>query len=199
LAYDFRAWEHRYAHEFGVAFIVALLAGDATPQQIDIVGNWSAALGNHEERPLRGDPGVDVGEYVGMPINDAGRQKADSWMPTLHSLLEWQGRPHPVAYAMRAPQPNFRLATIIDPRTQQIAAYTITNLFESDVAEYRDMITIVRDRIQAMAEKGMTLAQVTAAAPAKDYDPLYSTPEWTTDMFVETVYADLGKRQKTGN
>jgi cyclase len=69
---------------------------------------------------------------------------------------------------------------------------------ESDVAEYRDMITIVRDRIQAMVEKGMTLAQVTAAGPAKDYDPLYSTPAWTTDMFVETVYTDLTRRQKDG-
>jgi cyclase len=113
----------------GVAVAVAMLAGTTSAQQIDIVGNWSAALGNHEERPLRGDPGVDVGEYVGMPINEAGRQKAESWMPTLHSLLEWQGRPHPVTYAMRAPQPNFRLGTIIDPRTQQITAYTITNLF----------------------------------------------------------------------
>jgi glyoxylase-like metal-dependent hydrolase (beta-lactamase superfamily II) len=105
------------------------IAAPARPQQIDILGNWSANLGNHEERPLRGDPGVEVGEYVGMPINEAGLQKAEAWMPTLHSLLEWQGRPHPVTYSMRAPAPNFRLAAIIDPRTQQITAYTITNLF----------------------------------------------------------------------
>ena len=69
---------------------------------------------------------------------------------------------------------------------------------ESDVAEYRDMITIVRDRIKGMVEKGMTLAQVKAAGPAKDYDPLYSTKEWTTDMFVEAVFMDLSRpRQQT--
>jgi glyoxylase-like metal-dependent hydrolase (beta-lactamase superfamily II) len=64
---------------------------------------------------------------------------------------------------------------------------------ESDVAEYRDMLTIVRDRIRVMVDKGMTLAQVKAAGPAKDYDPLYSTPTLTTDMFVETVYTDLSR------
>jgi hypothetical protein len=53
----------------GVVVVVALLAGTTSAQQVDIVGNWSAALGNHEERPLRGDPGVDVGENDGMPIN----------------------------------------------------------------------------------------------------------------------------------
>jgi hypothetical protein len=109
--------------------VLALAATPAVAQPIDLVGNWSANLGNHEERPLRGDPGVDVGEYVGMPINDAARQRADAWMPTLHSLLEWQGRPHPVTYSMRAPGPNFRMSTIVNPRTQEIVAYTIVNLF----------------------------------------------------------------------
>ena len=112
-----------------VALTALLAASSASAQQVDLVGNWSAGLGNFEERPLRGDPGVEVGEYVGMPVNAAGRQKANSWMPTLHSLLEWQGRPHPVTYAMRAPAPNFRMGTIINPRTQEIVAYTIVNLF----------------------------------------------------------------------
>jgi hypothetical protein len=105
------------------------LARAADAQEFDIVGNWSASLGNYEEVPLRGDPGVEIGEYVGMPATDAGRLKAQSWMPTLHSLPEWQGRPHPVTYAMRAPRPDFRLGTIVAPRTQQITAYTIQNLF----------------------------------------------------------------------
>src|SRR5919112_696301 len=112
-----------------LAVLLMLAAAPASAQQIDIIGNWSSSLGNFEELPLRGDPGVEVGEYVGMPVNDAGRLKAESWMPTLHSLLEWQGRPHPVTYAMRAPRPDFRLAPIVDPRTQEITAYTISNLF----------------------------------------------------------------------
>ena len=62
---------------------------------------------------------------------------------------------------------------------------------ESDVAEYRDMTTIIRDRIRMMIDKGMTLAQVKAAGPSRDYDGVYSTPAWTGEMFVETIYTDL--------
>jgi hypothetical protein len=108
------------------------LALDATPasgQQIDLAGMWSATLGNHEELPLRGDPGVEVGEYVGIPLNDAARQHAESWMPTMHSLLEWQGRPHPVTYSMRAPRPDFRMGPIVDLKTEKLIGYTVTGLF----------------------------------------------------------------------
>jgi cyclase len=64
---------------------------------------------------------------------------------------------------------------------------------EFDVLEYRDMVTIVRDRIAAMKKKGMTLAQVKAARPTLDYDSRYgaSTGAWTTDMFVEAVYSSV--------
>jgi glyoxylase-like metal-dependent hydrolase (beta-lactamase superfamily II) len=64
---------------------------------------------------------------------------------------------------------------------------------EFDVVEYRDMVTIVRDRIAAMVKKGMTLEQVKAARPTQDYDPRYgaTTGGWTTDMFVEAVFKSL--------
>ncbi len=64
-----------------------------------------------------------------------------------------------------------------------------------DVINYREMTIIVRDRIQDMVKKGMTLEQVKAAKPTFDYDPLYgtSTGFWTTDMFVEAVYKSLKK------
>jgi len=104
-------------------------AASAFAQQIDLAGMWSASLGNHEELPLRGDPGVEVGEYVGIPLNEAARQHAESWTPTMHSLLEWQGRPHPVTYSMRAPRPDFRMTPIVDQKTEQLIGYTITGLF----------------------------------------------------------------------
>jgi glyoxylase-like metal-dependent hydrolase (beta-lactamase superfamily II) len=64
---------------------------------------------------------------------------------------------------------------------------------EIDVVEYRDMLTIIRDRLRAMIKKGMTLAQIQAARPTLDYDPLYgsTTGPWTTDMFVEAAYKSL--------
>jgi cyclase len=61
-----------------------------------------------------------------------------------------------------------------------------------DVLNYREMTTIIRDRVQDMIKKGMTLEQVKAAKPTFDYDPLYgSNTFWTTDMFVEAVYKTL--------
>jgi hypothetical protein len=66
---------------------------------------------------------------------------------------------------------------------------------EADVLEYRDMLTIIRDRVQAMQAKGMTLAQVRAAKPALEYDGYYGTNSaWTADMFLDAVYNSLAKK-----
>ncbi|HEY6507418.1 MAG TPA: hypothetical protein VIY56_05355 [Vicinamibacterales bacterium] len=112
-----------------LASVLAVGVTPAMAQQVDLAGMWSSTLGNHEEALLRGDPGVEVGEYVGVPLTDGARQHAESWMATMHSLLEWQGRPHPVTYSMRAPRPDFRMGAIVEPQTERLIGYTITNLF----------------------------------------------------------------------
>ena len=63
----------------------------------------------------------------------------------------------------------------------------------ADVAYYRDMVTILRDRIQEMVKKGMTLEQVKAARPTADYDGRYgaTSGSWTTADFIEAVYRTL--------
>jgi glyoxylase-like metal-dependent hydrolase (beta-lactamase superfamily II) len=61
---------------------------------------------------------------------------------------------------------------------------------EADVVEYRDMVTIVRDRVADLVRKGSTLEQVRAARPTLDYDPAYGNPR----AFVDAVYASLTKR-----
>jgi hypothetical protein len=60
-------------------------------------------------------------------------------------------------------------------------------------------VTIVRDRIQDMIKSGMSLEQVQAAKPTRDYDPVYgrTTGNWTTDMFIEAVYKSLSNKQST--
>jgi hypothetical protein len=65
----------------------------------------------------------------------------------------------------------------------------------ADVASYRNMIHIIRDRVQDMIKKGMTLEQVKAARPTMDFDRRYGSTAgaWTTDMFVEAVYRSLRK------
>jgi cyclase len=66
---------------------------------------------------------------------------------------------------------------------------------QADVVEYQTMLTIVRDRVQDLIKKGMTLEQVKSARPTLDYDAHYGQTSgfWTTEMFVEAVYKSLTK------
>ena len=66
---------------------------------------------------------------------------------------------------------------------------------EADLLEYRDMVTIIRDRVQDAVKRGQTLDQVKAAKFTLDYDARWGATSgpWTTDMFIEAVYKDLAK------
>jgi hypothetical protein len=66
---------------------------------------------------------------------------------------------------------------------------------ESEVLEYRDMVVIIKERIEDMVKRGMTVDQVKAAKPSLDYDLHYGaeTGPWTTAMFLEAVYRDVSK------
>jgi glyoxylase-like metal-dependent hydrolase (beta-lactamase superfamily II) len=72
---------------------------------------------------------------------------------------------------------------------------------EADVVEYRNMLTVIRDRFRDMISKGMTLEQVKAAKPTLDYDTQYgsTTGFWTTDQFVEAVYKSLSTKTVSAN
>ncbi|MBZ5635948.1 MAG: MBL fold metallo-hydrolase [Acidobacteriia bacterium] len=63
---------------------------------------------------------------------------------------------------------------------------------EADVVEFRDMVTIIRDRVQDMIKKGMTLDQVKAGKPSRDYDTQY---KGSPDVFVEAIYKSLAARK----
>ena len=64
---------------------------------------------------------------------------------------------------------------------------------EGDVAEYRDMLTIVRDRVADAVGKGLTLEQVQAARLARDYDGRYGAPAGpaAASAFMATVYRSV--------
>ena len=66
-----------------------------------------------------------------------------------------------------------------------------------DLLEYRDAITIVRDRVQRLIDQGRTLAQVKAANPTLGYRSQYGAESgpWTTDMFVEVIYRELSAKK----
>jgi glyoxylase-like metal-dependent hydrolase (beta-lactamase superfamily II) len=72
---------------------------------------------------------------------------------------------------------------------------------EADVVEYRNMLTIIRDRFRDMIHKGMTLEQIKATKPTLDYDTQYgsTTGFWTTDMFIDAVYKSLSTKTVSAN
>jgi hypothetical protein len=86
------------------------------------------------------------------------------------------------------PRANAAGGTLVIPGHGRIADH-------AEVVYYRDMMTIIRDRMQDMIKKGMTLEQVKAARPTRDYDARYGkdTGAWTTSMFVEAAYQSLKK------
>ena len=64
---------------------------------------------------------------------------------------------------------------------------------QADLVEYRDMVTIMRDRIQDLVKQHMTLDQIKKANPAQGYRKRWGadTGAWTTDKFIEAVYKSL--------
>ena len=96
---------------------------------------------------------------------------------------------------------NHILNLTVPGHTQEGGTYVIPGhgriCDEADVVEYRDMVVIIRDRIRDMIAKGMTLDQVKAARPSRDYDTEYVSKDSfvTADRFVEAVYKSLAENK----
>jgi hypothetical protein len=109
-----------------ILLVVALAVAAPASAQIDIAGEW--ARDNHEDQPHRA-PGAELGDYTGLPINAAARQKAESWDASILSQPEQQAKPHPAQYSTRGPQPNLRIAKVTDPVSGRLVAYTLAGYF----------------------------------------------------------------------
>ena len=66
-----------------------------------------------------------------------------------------------------------------------------------DVVEYRDMVTIIADRVRDLVTAGRSLDQIKAASPARGYTRRYGAESgpWTTSQFVEAVYQSLAQKK----
>jgi glyoxylase-like metal-dependent hydrolase (beta-lactamase superfamily II) len=104
---------------------IVVCAGSPAYGQRDIAGEWNALY--HEDQPHR-IPGPELGDYTGLPINDAGRLKADSWDASILTLREHQAKPHPSTYSLRGPA-NIRIRRELDPVTQQTVGYELFGTF----------------------------------------------------------------------
>jgi len=98
---------------------VGAVSVPAFSQAIDLAGEWAPVF--HEDQPERG-PGPEIGDYLGIPLNDAARLRADSWDASLLALPEHQCKPHPSDYGMRGPA-NTRWWKDVDQATQQTIAW----------------------------------------------------------------------------
>ena len=97
---------------------------------------------------------------------------------------------------------NNILQITVPEKTQEGGTYVIPGhgriCDEADVVEYRDMVVIIRDRVQDLIKKGMSLEQVKAAKPSRDYDTQFAPAGSFVkpEAFVEAIYKSL--TQKTG-
>jgi cyclase len=108
-----------------IGLLLVLLAPSPALAQRDLAGQWTALY--HEDQPHR-IPGPDLGDYTGIPLNDAGRLKADSWDASILTLREHQAKPHPSTYSLRGPA-NIRITQVFDPATQQTIGYELFGTF----------------------------------------------------------------------
>jgi hypothetical protein len=98
--------------------IAAVLAGVPAPAQVLVSGDWLTLM--HEDQPERAQ-GPDLGDYLGIPINDAARLRAESWDASRLTLQEHQCRVHIVPYIYFGPL-QVRIWEEKDPDTQQLIA-----------------------------------------------------------------------------
>ncbi len=62
---------------------------------------------------------------------------------------------------------------------------------ETDVAEFRDMVVIIKDRIKDAVARKQTLEQVKASRPSQDFDREYNASQADADRLVESIFKSL--------
>src|SRR5438093_5264778 len=103
-------------------------------QSTDFAGEW--VVRNFEDQLERG-LGPQLGDYLGIPFNAAGRMRAETYDASEWSLPEFQCRPHPVPYQWRA-QGAMRISKETDPVSRELVAYHFAFVRSLDRAVYLD-------------------------------------------------------------
>jgi hypothetical protein len=105
---------------FALLFL-SVMVWSTTPAyaQIDLAGEWAPQF--HEDQPER-LAGPDIGDFAGLPINDAARMAAESWNADILSVPEHQCKPHPSDYSPRGPA-QLQIWKEVDPVSRQLIAW----------------------------------------------------------------------------
>jgi hypothetical protein len=109
----------RFARFVGVAiFLCSTLSSVPAFAQIDFSGQWGQRY--YEDQEERA-PGGELGDYTGLPLNDAARMRAETWDAAIYGLNEWQCRPHSAVYMWRSVHPA-RIWKELEPVTGEVIA-----------------------------------------------------------------------------
>jgi hypothetical protein len=123
---------------FRFVLTALLAAGSITvpsSAQVDLSGNWGAMF--LEDQPER-IPGPELGDYLGLPITDANRLRADSWSSSRITMPEQQCRVHISPYIFRGPT-NLRIWEEKDPETQNLVAiHVYSQTYEQNMVIWMD-------------------------------------------------------------
>lgn len=96
---------------------LCLTGGGAYAQVVDLSGVWFPLRG-HEDQPERG-AGPPVGDFLGMPLTEAGRMRAETWNTAILTIPEHQCKPHPAIYGLRGIG-SARIWSEVDDITQKL-------------------------------------------------------------------------------
>src|SRR3954466_2814527 len=122
----------RRAIRFALAGLLLLCAATTARAQVTVSGFWNPIF---DEDFLERIPGPEVGDYLGLPINDAARLRADSWDASLLTLPEHQCKPHPSTYGFRGVG-ALRIWEERDAATQQLVKINTHIMWQ---AQHRDI------------------------------------------------------------
>src|SRR6202140_1837732 len=112
-------------------FFVTLPASVPLYAQVDLSGVWADRITEDSYERSGGPP---LGDYQGIPLNEAGRMKADSHDNSEWSLPEFQCRPHPAPYQWRA-LGAVRISELIDPVSRELTAFHFEYRSEEHTSE----------------------------------------------------------------
>jgi len=169
----------RAGHWCAAAVLAVAFATAAAPAyaQVELSGVWQPQY--HEDFTER-IPGPELRDYLGLPINDAARQFADSWDPSRITLPEEQCRVHVSPYILRGPT-NLRIWVEKDPKTQEVLAIKMYS------STYEQTRTIWMD---GRAHPGPNAPHTWMG---------FSTGRWDGDMFiVDTTHLKQGWVRRNG-
>ncbi len=115
------------------ALVVAAVLFTSVPAfaQVDLSGEWT---------PVRGEDNTgntELGDWGGVPMNQAARDRAMAWMASVQTLPEWQCRPHAATYISRGPS-QLRISKEVDPISREVTAWHMEWLRSVDKAIYLD-------------------------------------------------------------